>query len=356
MKQQYYKGLFVLLGGVLVLTGCLPQLGSSGSKSYGATDGGVYKSIDGGVTWKQVVDVNATKGQVKQFVNEDVRPIVLDPQDHEAIFAGTNAIGLISSVDGANSWTLDKFIKNTRVVSVAIDYKDRCKWVVAQATKISRTLDCGRGWRDMLTETRTGYGFRVVLTDHFNRNVLYAANTKEVLKSLDYGETWQTMERFNSEITDLVMDAKDSRKLYVGFFGGGMSKTVDGGLSWEDMSEGLSEFNGGKQVKKITQSLSADNTFYLVTKHGLLRTTDGGVTYTALPLLTPAGAVEIWSFAVHPTDDNVMWYGTDTTLYKSIDNGKTWKTTKLPTTRRPTWLTVDFKDGNVLYLGTRRPE
>lgn len=343
------KLLIPALFGLFILSGCTLG-GTTGSV---VADGGLYKSIDGGTTWTQNVDVLATKGQVIKFSNEQIRPIILDPQDHNAIFAGSYGSGFLYSFDGGLNWQQDEVLSSYKVNSIAIDYYDKCKWVVATTNKVFRTLDCGRGWREMLNDKRPEYEFKDVLTDHYNKLVLYVANTKEILKSTDFGETWKTVNRFESEVTDLVMDKYDSRVLYATLWGGGVARTLDGGMTWEDVSTGLKDFRQSKQVRKIVQDQSKKDTYLIATKYGILKTIDKGDTWTAFELLTPPTSVDIWSLDVDAQDSNMIYYATDTTFYKSIDGGVTWKTSALPTTKRPTWLTVDFKDGKVLYLGTK---
>ncbi len=340
-----------LAAALVVLAGCT----HTGSQQTGP-DGGLFKSISQGESWTQNVNVKATEGAIVTFVNENVRPIVLDPQDHNAVYIGTGAAGLLYSYDGGLSWEQDQVLGNVGITSLAIDYFDKCKWVVATPKKIYRTLDCGRGWREMLSETREGYDFKTVLTDHFNQNVLYALNTKEILKSNDYGETWRTVYRTEGEFVELLMDANDSRILYGATWGNGLVKTLNGGADWESLAQAMREYRSSLRVRKIVQDVTQENTYIIASVYGLLKTTDGGVTWTPFELITPPDAVNIWSLAVHPTNPNVILYATDTTLYKTIDGGINWKTIKLPSSRRPTWLTFDFKDGNVVYLGTRKAD
>lgn len=353
MKTQYKLSALALIAAT-VLTGCLPGGGGGGPTGL---DGGLFKSVDEGLSWRQYVDLMAIRGEVRRFPDESIFDIEIDPQDHEVIYLATQGNGLFYSQDGGISWTQDKTIRAVKVNDIAIDYFDRCKWVIATQNKVIRTLDCGRGWREMLSEAREGFYFVEVVTDHFNRNVVYAANNKEILKTTDYGENWRTVARFDKNITDIVMDRSDSRIIYVTFAnGGGIQKTTDGGGVWTDVSEGLKEFKGGTTISSITQSLSEKNTFLVTSDYGLLKTTDGGTTWTAFELLTPPGSVVLRAVGVHPVNPKVIIYTTDTTLYKTIDGGVTWKTAKLPTTRRADELTFDFKDGNVIYLGAKKIE
>jgi len=337
----------------MILSGQSCSLFGGGASKPTAADGGIYRSTDSGVTWQQKVDLLSTGGKVVKFNNANIRRIIIDPQDHKAIFATTYSDGLIYSYDGGDSWSKDRTYATGSVAGFAIDYFNKCKWYIAQDKKVARTVNCGRDWKDMLRETRGDYSYKIVATDHFNQNVVYAANTRELLKSTDSGDTWQTIQRFKSDIVELVIDRRDSRNIYVGFSGNGIQLSNDNGQTWTSLNENFKEFKESNKIRRIVQDISADNTFVVSSDYGLIRTKDGGKTWTGLKLLTPSGAVDIFSLTLDPKDGKIIYYGTDTTLYKTTDAGETWKTSKLPSSRRANFLLADYAEGKTLYLGTR---
>ncbi len=92
----------------------------------------------------------------------------------------------------------------------------------------------------------------------------------------------------------------------------------------------------------------------MASKYGLLRTRDGGKNWQAINLLTPPGSVDIFSLAINPQNGNEIYYGTSSTFYKTVNGGEKWITKRLPTTRATSFLLVDFKNPNVIYLGTKK--
>ena len=56
--------------------------------------------------------------------------------------------------------------------------------------------------------------------------------------------------------------------------------------------------------------------------------------------------------ALNPQNADEVYYITNTTFYRSLDGGKNW-TTKLLTSRVGSDLSVDPKDGNLIYLGVK---
>lgn len=334
---------------VFLLTGASCSLPS---KAPAVVDGGIYKSIDFGATWVQKTAVPDIGGRVVGFADAQIIALTFDPQDHNVLYLSTADKGLLQSFDGGDRWNSIGYF-GPKVLGVAVDYANKCEYYGLTANKLGRTTNCGRDFKDVLTETRQGYELKKVIIDGYNKNTVYVATTKEIIKSVNNGETWTTLKRFDDTITDVWMDVADSRILVVGLRGSGIWFTADGGKLWVERREPLTKFDGASNIIAITQMGRNAKNYIISTDHGLLRTTDGGESWNDIPLLTPANSVKPLVVAVDHANDKNIYYATSTTLYKSVDGGLTWKTQKLPTNRLPSVLTVDVKDTKVLYLGTR---
>ena len=69
----------------------------------GARRSGIFRSIDGGVTWTQVFDPEPVFGIA---TDNRVQQIVADPTDFNNLYATVNEVGVIKSTDGGVSWTV----------------------------------------------------------------------------------------------------------------------------------------------------------------------------------------------------------------------------------------------------------
>ncbi|MCE2942074.1 MAG: glycosyl hydrolase [Gemmatimonadetes bacterium] len=156
---------------------------------------------------------------------------------------------------------------------------------------------------------------------------------------------------------------------WMGTTGGGVFKTTDGGMSWRPVTDryfggtigaiGVAESNpdivyvGGGETPIRGNTAPGD---------GLWKTTDGGRTWTKLPL--PGGDKQhIARIRVHPTNPDIAWMGIlghvfgrnpERGVFKTTDGGKTWRQTLRRAGNDSTGVTdlvVDPGNPDVLYAG-----
>ena len=116
----------------------------------------------------------------------------------------------------------------------------------------------------------------------------------------------------------------------------------------------MKQIRNGKDVRRLLLDPTSPNTFLLASRNAISRSTDGGITWTALPIISP-DTVDILAFAINAKKSNEMYYGTATTFYRSIDGGQHWSTDKLPTRRFASAILIDQEKPEVVYLGVLQP-
>lgn len=347
MKKKYLT-IFILSGLILTGAGCI-QFGGKG----GAADGGVFKSSDKAESWQQKVALAAVKPS--SIANVNVATMVFDPQDPKTIYLGTAENGLFYTTDGADSWFQVGAFSSGLINVVAPDAKDKCNVYVAVGNKIFKTTDCLRTWQNIYVDSRPDQIVTSVAVDFYNSSIIYAGlSGGEFLKSNDAGTSWTALKRFENRIAKILLAPEDSRIIYVATQDQGIWKSTDSGINWSSLNEGLNQFGGAFEFKNLVVDVSQKDSLILASKYGLLKTRDGGKTWQAINLLTPPGSVEIYSLAVNPQNGNEIYYGTSSTFYKSVNGGEKWITRKMPTTRAAAYLLVDFKNPNIIYLGTKK--
>ena len=277
---------------------------------FGAVGGGLWKTIDGGQTWKPVTD-----GQLK---SSSVGAVAVSNSNPDVVYIGMGETELRGNI--------------------------------MQGDGVYKSIDAGKTWEHIgLEETQAISKIRVHPT---NPDIVYVAALghpygenpeRGVFKSTDGGKNWNKIlfKSTKAGAIDLVMDANNPDVLYSTFWqvyrtpykmlGGGpdcgIYKTIDGGKSWEDISE-----NSGlpsRPLGKIGITVSPVNSNRL---WALVEANDGGV-YTSDDagstwlLINDERKLRQRAFYysriyADPKDENTV-YALNTGFYKSVDGGKT---------------------------------
>ena len=329
-------------------------------------DAGVWKSIDGGLTWAQKkAYVNGPK-VTSAVGNISVSSFVFDPQDHTTLYVGSADSGLLFSRDSAESWRQEKnpeptksAVTSGKVSAVAVHPKDRCTVYAASNNKIYKTETCAVEWAQVYSDPRVDNAFTRLSLDWYNPNNIYAGTTDgDLLKSENGGTSWKRLLRVAGiPITKIIVDRTDSRILFVGTQGQGVYKTIDGGENWKQIQ---AEFGTDlKELKRVTDLIQDPvdaKTLYIVSsKYGVGKSEDAGATWKALSLTTPPGTVKLYTMAIDPKNNKHLFLTGVSTFQISTDGGNTWTVKKLPTTQAGISLLIDPVDSKILYLGTTPP-
>ncbi len=357
--SAFWPGLFLMAGIPLALmpAGC----SLTGSKTPPpAPPAGIYKSIDRGDTWvtKNTV-LNPNPPSLAYLNNTNVVSVIFDPTDRTTMYLGTQTQGLYYTYNNGESWFASSPIRSQAITSIAVpNYApDRCSIYISASNKVYKSLDCGRHWDQIYTDSRNNVLVESIAVNEANDHIVFMGlSTGDILQSKDSGATWQIVARFNDDIRAIVPHSLNANILYVALKHQGMRKTTDGGATWVDISEGLKPYNGATNINDITWDPNRPETVILATNYGIVRTTDGGATWSAVPLLTPAGQVSIVSVALDPSAPTNLYYTTSTTLYRSSNAGNTWETKTLPVGGALTKLLVDPGQAGTIYMAVARPQ
>jgi tetratricopeptide (TPR) repeat protein/photosystem II stability/assembly factor-like uncharacterized protein len=122
-------------------------------------------------------------------------------------------------------------------------------------------------------------GITSILIDPFDDEVMYASTARAgVYKTINGGVTWFPIHNGldHGWIQNLVMDPQDPDELYAGAFRGGLYRTRNGGESWELLTTGITDFGRASQV-----AINPDDPSQLVYSSGgdLSVSKDGGATW-----------------------------------------------------------------------------
>jgi photosystem II stability/assembly factor-like uncharacterized protein len=179
-----------------------------GSVWGGNKERGVYKSDDGGSTWKQVLYVNLTTG-CAELVIDPMNPLKLYASmwDYErkpwTFRSGGPGSGLYISLDGGNTWQrsteksgLPKGELGRIGLAVAASKPDRVYALVESAeTGVYRSDDGGLHWSKVSTEANAGnrpFYYSEIYVDPSNENRVYNV-WSQITRSEDGGKHWDVL-------------------------------------------------------------------------------------------------------------------------------------------------------------------
>lgn len=127
----------------------------------------------------------------------------------------------------------------------------------------------------------------------------------------------------------VCVDPSNPATLYVGAPAGGIWKSIDAGVNWSPLSDNLPQIG----VSGIAVDYSNPNTIYIATGDkdasdtysiGVLKSTDGGVTWNTTGLTFTNTTTLAGDLVIHPTNNQILWCATSTGIWKTIDGGANW--------------------------------
>ncbi len=287
-----------------------------------SASGGVWKSVNAGTTWEPIFD---------DYGSASIGDVAFHQKDPNIIWVGTG--------------------------------EECCRNSIAWGDGIYKSTDGGKTFTRMGLETT--HTIAKVITHPTNADIVYAAATghtwgysgdRGLFKTTDGGKTWEKLtnglpDDGKTGAIDLVMHPEKPDILYVSFWqrlrrpwrfdsggaNGGIFKTIDGGNTWQKLTQGLPEGDLGR----IGLAISRNNPQVLmaVVEHGFQ------------PRQTIREGQE-----QKPNPDYKDMTKLGTGIYRSEDGGETW-IYKNRTNVRPFYYSHiyinPFDDKLIYYLSTR---
>ncbi|MFQ5742455.1 MAG: glycosyl hydrolase [Acidobacteriota bacterium] len=205
---------------------------------------GVFRSEDGGKSWRRVLYVNDATG-ASDLIIDPTNPSILYAGmwqvEHTpwGIFSGGPGSGLYKSTDGGDSWRqlthgLPAGDKGRIGVAVSPVNPSRV-WALVEAEDggVYRSDDGGGSWQllnDGIQVRRRAYYYSHIFADTQEEETVYVL-TSPLLKSTDGGKTFRPIRVPHGDNHDLWIAPEDDERMINGNDGGAFV-TLNGGKSW----------------------------------------------------------------------------------------------------------------------------
>ncbi len=308
---------------------------------------GIWKTTNNGQSFKPIFD---------KYGAYSIGCLAIDPTNTNVIWAGTGennsqralgyGNGVYKSVDGGKSWKNMGLKKSFQIGMIAINPNNtNIVFVAAQGSAwgpggdrgLYKTTDGGKSWKKVLNIS-VNTGVKNVLIDPRNPDIMYATSDQRrrrqytkigggpesrVYKSEDGGETWRkimnglpsgdlggigiAMSPINPDYLFVSIEAKGKK--------GGFYRSTDRGESWERMS-GM--YASGQYFNEIYCDPNALNTVYIL-KMQSEKSIDGGKTWKNIGL--KGRHVDDHALWIDPANSKHFMIGTDGGIYITYDGG-----------------------------------
>ncbi len=207
---------------------------------------GVYKTTDGGKSWRRVLYVNNQTG---------ASDLVMEPGNPEVLYAGSwklirtpyslesggEGSGLWKSTDGGETWTsirskkgLPKGVWGIVGVAVAPSNPDKIYTIIENADGgLFASNDAGETWTLVSSDNnirQRAWYYTKVFVDPKNENLVYAPNVG-FMRSRDGGRSFQSVRTPHGDHHDLWIDPENGNRMIVAD-DGGAQVSFDGGENW----------------------------------------------------------------------------------------------------------------------------
>lgn len=345
--------------------------------------GGVWKTTNSGITWEPIFDEQPVFS---------IGDVTIDPNNSNIIWVGTGennggrhlsfGDGVYKSLDGGKTWKNMGLKKSEHISDIIIHPEDSNivyvssqgpLWSKGGERGLFKTTDGGKTWKNVL-EIDQWTGVTSLVMDSRDPNVLYAATWQRqrtlqtyvgtgpgsgIHATKDGGETWVKLKEGLPE-TDmgkigLAISSINPDVVYAAIElnerKGGVYRSEDRGASWEKMSDAVSGGTGPHYYQELFADPHRFDRIYLVSNYTNY-SDDGGKNWT--PLNVENKHVDDHAIAFHPKDPDFILVGSDGGIYESWDEMKKWRyISNLPLTQFYKIAVDDSEPFYFVYGGTQ---
>ena len=233
---------------------------------------GIYRSMDDGKHWQLISPEGSTE-------IHEVESLAIDPVDPKVIYAGTWHLPW-KTVDGGEKWENIKqgLIDDSDVFSIIIDPAKPSVVYASACSGIYKSVDAAAQFKKIQGIPSTARRTRRLLQDPVHPETVYAGTTEGLYRTQDGGKTFIRMTGPDVIVNDVYVDPKNPDHVLLATDRGGVLRSEDTAFSFQASNTGFS----AQQVTAFATDSQNQATVYAGVANvkeagGVFRSVDGGV-------------------------------------------------------------------------------
>ncbi len=209
---------------------------AQGALHDGTPERGIYKSIDGGATWRNVLFVNNLTGCAELSMDANYPEVLYAAMwEHQRkpnmVVSGGEGSGMYKSVDGGENWfTIHNGLpkeKGKMAISVSPANSNKVYGLIESDSNADKgglfvSNNAGKSWSLVSGDnrlTQRAWYYTEVFTDPNDENTVYVLSAP-ALRSIDGGKTWNRLSGTHGDYHDLWINPEDSKNMVIANDGG----------------------------------------------------------------------------------------------------------------------------------------
>jgi photosystem II stability/assembly factor-like uncharacterized protein len=315
-------------------------------KLYASTlDGQIHTSSDGGRTWRLLVNLNQS-----ELILDN---LFVDSRDSQKIYASGHRHqfpgGFFRSIDGGLTWKESDKLRKESIHAMMQSSFDPNVLLVGTISGVWRSKNSGEDWEKIQSSTMP-VNIDSLAMDPRGTNVIYAGTWWRAYKSTDAGKTWRLIKDGmidDSDVFAINIDPRNPEHIIASACSG-IYESYNAGEKWAKIQGIPSQ---SRRTRDIMQHPSVAGTVFAATTEGFWMSNTSGKSWS----LTTSRALEINSIALHPSEPNRVFIGTNNYgVMVSNDGGRNFVSSSGNFTSRLTYfVTPDVAQPDRLYAGTQ---
>ncbi len=322
----------------------------------GSASGGVWKSINGGTTFKSVFDLPDV---------QSIGAVAIDPSNTKIVWVGTgeswvrNSVsigdGVYKSVDGGENFKNAGLKDSEHIAKILVDPKDSnvvyvCAtghlWDDNDERGVYKTSDGGQTWRKVLAGANAATGCGMLSMAPQDPKTIYASMWdfrryawtfrsggagSGLFKSTDAGEHWTELTSANAKgLPDkpygriaLAVAPSKPQVVYatIESKNSALYRSSDGGQNWTRLDASQYQIWRPFYFANLIVDPKDENKVFKV-DGPLLLSVNGGRSFSSVGNAAHGDFHDVW---IDPTDTNTTFTGDDGGLWRSQDGGTRWE-------------------------------